>query len=210
MSGPIHLIETIYRAADGNVPHLQRHLDRLSRSADALHMTCDIEAIRIAIGSADGSGQAQRLRLELSTDGHWRLDTTAFGASPANRIWRLKIAKTRLQSTDPLLQHKTTRRYHYEQARCEFSPEQADEVLLCNERGEMCEGTITTFFLRPRGEQTLLTPALSCGLLRGVLRQQLLDSGKAREAVLRPDDLRDAECLFVGNALRGLLPAQMA
>lgn len=210
MSGLIHLIETLYRAADGDVPHLQRHLDRLSRSAEALHMTCDTEAIRNAIGLVNGNGQAQRLRLELSPDGQWQLDTEAFCTSPANRPWRLRIAQTRLQSADPLLQHKTTRRHHYEQARSEFLSEQADEVLLCNERGEICEGTITTVFLRPHGERILLTPTLSCGLLRGVLRQQQLDSGRAREAVLRPDDLKDAECLFVGNALRGLLPARLA
>jgi len=208
--GSLHLIETIYRAEDGNIPHLRRHLDRLSRSADALHMACDIEAIGIAIESVEGDGQAKRLRLELSPDGQWRLDTASFEATPANRIWRLKIAKTGLRSTDPLLRHKTTRRQWYEEARREFTTDEADEVLLCNERGEICEGTITTFFLRRCGERTLLTPALSCGLLRGVLRQQQLDSGQAREAILRPEDLMDAESLFVGNALRGLLPAQLA
>lgn len=210
MSGPLHLIETLYRAKDGNVPHLRPHLDRLTRSADALHMACDIEAIRIAIESMEGDGQAQRLRLELSPGGQWRLDTAPFEAISANRIWRLKIARTGLRSTDPLLQHKTTHRHCYEEARREFTFDEADEVLLCNEHGEICEGTITTFFLRRRGERTLLTPALSCGLLRGVLRQQQLDSGQAREAILKPEDLMDAESLFVGNALRGLLLAQLA
>lgn len=203
------LIETMLQTEDNQIPHLQRHLDRLTQSAGALGITCDIEAIRLAIETLNGNTMPRRLRLELSPDGHWQLGTAPFAPDPPNRVWRLKIAETRLHSTDPLLQHKTTRRHHYRQARQEFTPEQADDVLLCNERGEICEGTITTLFLSHRGQQTLLTPDLSCGLLRGVLRQDMIDNEQACEAVLTPDNLRDAQHLFVGNALRGLLPARL-
>ena len=53
-------------------------------------------------------------------------------------------------------------------------------------------------------------PALSCGLLPGVLRSELIALGKAREATLGPHDLRAAEELFVGNSLRGLIRARLA
>ncbi|HPP48306.1 MAG TPA: aminotransferase class IV [Accumulibacter sp.] len=51
-----------------------------------------------------------------------------------------------------------------------------------------------------------LSPPLSCGLLPGVFRQSLLDAGRAAEQVLLLDDLRRGEPLYIGNALRGLLP----
>lgn len=204
------LIETMLRTADGTVPRLQRHMDRLSQSAEVLEINCDIGAIRTAIDAVAGRGSPMRLRLELSADGHWQLDSAAFAEDPPDRIWRLRIAKTTLNSTDLLLRHKTTFRHRYEAARREFTPEAADEVLLCNERGEVCEGTITSLFLRRHGERILLTPALGCGLLRGVLRQHLLDSGAAREAILKPGDLKAADELHIGNALRGLLPARLA
>ena len=86
---------------------------------------------------------------------------------------------------------------------------QADEVILLNERGEVCEGTITNIFADP-GDGVLLTPAPACGLLPGVLRGELLDGGRAREAVLGPADLMDAKGVFVGNSLRGLVPARLA
>ena len=86
---------------------------------------------------------------------------------------------------------------------------QADEVILLNERGEVCEGTITNVFV-DIGDGVLVTPALACGLLPGVLRGELLDAGRAREAVLSPADLMDAKALFVGNSLRGLIPARLA
>ena len=46
------------------------------------------------------------------------------------------------------------------------------------------------------------------GALPGVLRAELLASGQAREAVLRPADL--VAGFWLGNALRGLMPARLA
>jgi 4-amino-4-deoxychorismate lyase len=43
-------------------------------------------------------------------------------------------------------------------------------------------------------------------LLNGCLRQELLASGACEERVLFPTDLKNAE-LFLGNSLRGLIPA---
>jgi 4-amino-4-deoxychorismate lyase len=106
-----------------------------------------------------------------------------------------------------LLRHKTSRRDAYTRARSEYGHDQADEVLLANERGEVCEGTITSLFA-DFGEKALLTPALACGLLAGVLRAQMIDDGAAREAVFSYDDLRSARAVFVGNSLRGLIPAK--
>ena len=54
----------------------------------------------------------------------------------------------------------------------------------------------------------LLTPPAGLGLLPGVLRRQLIEEGRAEEAELRLDDLTDG--FFIGNALRGLMPARLA
>ena len=75
-----------------------------------------------------------------------------------------------------------------------------------NERGELAEGSRTNIFLSKDGE--LLTPALSSCLLPGVLRADLLAQGKVREAVLTEDDLWSAEAIYLGNSVRGLMPAQ--
>ena len=91
-------------------------------------------------------------------------------------------------------------RLRYKMRGAEYPAEDADEVILLNEKDEVCEGTITNLFF-DRG-QGLRTPPLACGLLLGVLRADLA----CPEEVLAADDLPRVR-LWVGNALRGLIPA---
>jgi 4-amino-4-deoxychorismate lyase len=136
------------------------------------------------------------------------VQTAPFTPLAPDATWRLKIATARLASTDPLLRHKTSRRAAYAAARAEFPATEAEEVILANERGELCEGTITSLFLDD-GSGILKTPPLACGLLAGVLREELLESGKAVEQVLLPQDLATGTVLL-GNSLRGLIRSRLA
>ena len=67
----------------------------------------------------------------------------------------------------------------------------------------LSEGCFTNLFVERGGK--LLTPPASLGLLPGVLRRSLLEAGRAEEAELTLDDLKDG--FLIGNALRGLVPA---
>ena len=69
----------------------------------------------------------------------------------------------------------------------------------------LTEGSFTSLFVERDG--ILLTPPLSLGLLPGVLRATLLAENKAVEANLAIDDLQDG--FFIGNSLRGLIPATL-
>jgi para-aminobenzoate synthetase/4-amino-4-deoxychorismate lyase len=94
------------------------------------------------------------------------------------------------------LRHKTSWRELYDQPHGD-----CDELVFCNERGELTEGARSNLFIR-RGD-VLLTPPLEAGLLPGVLRAELIDKGRAREAVLTPADLNGE--VYFGNSLRGLI-----
>ena len=122
---------------------------------------------------------------------------------PAQTEWRLGLAGARLDSRDPWLRIKTTRRAAYDEARASL-PQGVDELIFLNERDEVCDGTITTLFF-DRG-QGMRTPPLSSGLLPGVLRAQMIAEDRCREEVLLATDLPQVR-LWVGNALRGLIPA---
>ena len=101
---------------------------------------------------------ALRARLVLSRNGDVTASAQAYEPLAADKFWGLQLARVRLDSGDMLLRHKTSRRETYRLARAEYLVSQADEVLLANERGEMCEGTITNVFA-DFGDGVLATPA---------------------------------------------------
>jgi para-aminobenzoate synthetase/4-amino-4-deoxychorismate lyase len=98
------------------------------------------------------------------------------------------------------LRHKTSDRAFYDRARQDAG---VFEVVFEDEAGFLTEGSFTTLFVPKNGK--LVTPPLSRGLLPGILRKRLLDAGEAEEGDLVPADL--ARGFYVGNAVRGLLPA---
>ncbi|WP_330082818.1 aminotransferase class IV [Methylocystis iwaonis] len=148
--------------------------------------------------------QRLRVRLVLSRDGSIETSATPIDPIPPETIWRVALAERRFSSADPLLRHKTTRRALYEESLAEAVKRHgADEVLFLNERDELCESARCSLFV-PSGD-ILLTPPLSSGLLAGTLRASLIAEGRAREAVLRLDDLGDE--FYLGNSVRGLVRA---
>lgn len=201
------LIETL-RFEHGVFVRLDRHLARLEESARMLGFDFDRGDVEVALDAVKVGPPIQRVRLTLNDNGAATVTSAAFTPPPSQTLWRLAVAETRLESADPLLRHKTTRRQRYEKARKEFDPTAIDEVLLLNERSELCEGTITTLFV-DLGDGALATPPLSSGLLAGVLRAELLAEGRAREAVLTLTDIARAKAVYVGNSLRGLIEARV-
>jgi branched-chain amino acid aminotransferase len=85
-----------------------------------------------------------------------------------------------------------------------------DEVVLLNERGEVCECTSANVFAATGGQ--VYTPPLSSGCLPGVTRELLLDVVRVPgisvvERTLTPADLERADQVFITSTTRDLLPA---
>lgn len=204
------LIETLRREPDGSFVRGRLHVERLVHSAQALGFRADPVELRTAMEAIPLSNRPLRVRLVLDRGGRLRTEAEPFDAGPAGTVWRLAVASTRLSRFDPLLRHKTSRRDAYVRARAEFPRDAIHEVILLNEDDEVCEGTITSLFVDRGDGGPWLTPALEAGLLPGVLRREMLDQGRAVEAAIRQDYLRKAAGLYVGNSLRGLIPARLA
>ncbi|MQB41967.1 aminotransferase class IV family protein [Rhizobium sp. ICMP 5592] len=201
------LIETLRYEPQTGFLRLRLHLARLQRSARRLGFPAPKDALTKLDAAVAGATAPLRVRLTFDRTGKTDVTTAAFTPLAPDTVWRVRIAETRIDSADTLLRVKTTRRSIYEAARAEYAPTEADEVLLLNENGEVCEGTITSIFL-DGGSGPLRTPPISCGLLAGVLRTELICQRKARVGRIRLDDLENAT-LYVGNSLRGLIRAQL-
>jgi branched-subunit amino acid aminotransferase/4-amino-4-deoxychorismate lyase len=199
------LIETLLWTREGGYFLREGHQARLKNSARALGFAFDPKAFEDALARAgeDDSVARKRVRLVLRRDGAFEITAAPIEPEPAEKIWRVGIARHRFESRDPLLRHKTTRREIYETALA--AAQGCDEVVFLNEREEVCEGARTNVFIG--AGDALWTPPLSSGLLPGVLRADLIARGQAREKILRLADLR--ENFHIGNSLRGLLRARL-
>ncbi|HEY4126341.1 MAG TPA: aminodeoxychorismate synthase component I [Rhizomicrobium sp.] len=201
---PIELIETLRHEPGKGFTHLELHLSRMQTSAETFAIPFDwaaaLGALETAVASTD---DMRRVRLTVNEAGEFTCTTAPLDEGAAS--WTYAISPHRVNSADILLRHKTNWREMYEEEHTRFARERnCDEVIFLNERGELAEGSRTNIFMCLEGK--LFTPPQSAGLLNGCLRQELLASGACEERVLFPTDLKNAE-LFLGNSLRGLIPA---
>jgi 4-amino-4-deoxychorismate lyase len=197
----LEVVETLGWHPDNGMRHLPLHIARMAQTAEALGFRFDAD---IAASLLRGVASLMPLRCRMALNGGGLTLTTSV-QPPNPDVWRVGIAAERLTSGDPWLQHKTTNRGLYDQLRADL-PKGQDEWLFLNERDEVCEGTITNIFAT-LADGTKVTPPLTCGLLPGILRQTLL--GTYAERVLSLDDLAGAQVVYMGNALRGLIPVEI-
>jgi para-aminobenzoate synthetase/4-amino-4-deoxychorismate lyase len=197
------LLESLL-AEDSSYPRLERHLDRLCWSAGRLGYSCDCEQIRRCLHdhAAVMSGRC-KIRLLMAADGSVEITSSPLQALP--EPLRLQVGSMQVDPADPLLYLKTEHRDRYNWA-CQEQPG-ADEVLLCNNRGELTEGSFTNLVLKL--DNRLVTPPLTSGLLPGIMRQELLEHGEITEQVLYPQDLQRAEEIWLINSVRGWLRAEL-
>lgn len=207
---PPVLIETL-RLEAGRYWLLEGHLQRLGSSAayfglayPAARVTRQLE--RLASQHPTG---LWRVRLELvqAAEPSVHVHIAPFPLTPAHP--RIVLAEQPITTTQRWLYHKTSQRQFFETALQTAQQKQADifDVLLHNERGELTEFTRGNLVVELDGQR--YTPPQDSGLLDGVLRRHLIDTGNLQERVLMPVDLARAERLLFINSLRGEIPVAL-
>ena len=199
------LIETMAFTPEAGIALLELHLERIKASAGELGFAFDRHAVRNAIQALcfEAEGPAT-LRLVASRSGAYSLELREVApALPEPAI--CAVLPLPVDPGDWRLRHKTSDRGLYEAGLRAAQAAGAHEALLMRDDGRITEGCFTNLFVEREG--ALLTPPAALGLLPGVLRRSLLDSGRAEEAELRLEDL--AGGFLIGNARRGLVPARL-
>ena len=192
-----HLIESLL--FDGGYFLLERHLERLGRSAAYFAFPLQKDQARRAleqVAAGLDEGGRHKVRLLLFNDG--RIDCESSPVTESSSDATAAFAGMRVDSSDPFFYHKTSRRDLY--TRELAGRPDVTEVIFENERGEVTEGVNSNIVALIGGEH--LTPPLSSGLLGGTFREELLQSGSIKERVLTRSDLEQAEALFLVNSVR--------
>ncbi|HEX8300298.1 aminodeoxychorismate synthase component I [Sphingomonas sp.] len=191
------LIETMRFDPELGLPLLERHLARMKASAQAFGREFDRHAARNELQAATFRLRTPaRVRLLLAPSGALAIGISPLPDTPDGPV-TVAVRPHQVAPDDFRLLHKTSRRNIYARAPDAF------ETLYTDREGYLTEGSFTSLFVEREG--VLVTPPLARGLLPGVLRAQLLASGRAVEGDLTPGDLENG--FFIGNAVRGLVSA---
>jgi para-aminobenzoate synthetase/4-amino-4-deoxychorismate lyase len=216
---PPCLIETLRWQAEDGYWLLEEHLKRLQASAHYFGYPVDMADVGSTLVQhaetlslmAENLNQAWRVRLLCSAGGTVSVKSVPLDVSvAANGPQTVALSATRVSSADIFLFHKTTRRQLLDVAfEREAVPQGHHDVILLNERGEVCEGTRNNIFIEIDG--ALYTPPIECGLLPGTLRESLIKKtdSPACARILLPEDLKQADKIFLGNSLRGLVEVEL-
>lgn len=220
------------RFYNGKAFRLPLHLKRLQRSANALQLSIPLTAVALA------QAVAELIAASPLSAGYLRIIVTrgvgVLGINPvtckqpsviiiADQLQmvsdaqreqgvRAIIASTRRLTPDRLDSRIKSLNYlNAILARMEANFAGVEEAVLLNDRGCVAEGTADNLFVVSDG--VLLTPPATEGALAGITRQTVLElaaaSGiPAREAVLTPYDLYNAdECFLTGTGAK-LIPVR--
>ncbi len=197
------LIETMAFDPRAGLIRIERHLERLKESARILGFECDRHALRNDLHAATFHlAKPSKVRLMLARSGESAIEIRPAPLHPESG-WAVAITPLSVGPEDFRLAHKTSDRAFYDAPRSAHGG--CDEILFTDADGFLTEGSYSNIFVEKDGFYH--TPPLARGLLPGVLRAELIETGQAIEADLRPDDL--AHGFLCGNSLRGLVSARL-
>ena len=196
------LFETMRFDPEDGIVRLDDHIVRLGASAQVFDFAFDRHEIRNELHAATFRLAApSRVRLMLGASGAIAIEVTAIPATPP-QPFPVRVVPLPVDPADFRLRHKTTDRGFYADARAKAG---LFEVVFARPDGLLTEGSFTTLFVPKDGK--LVTPPLALGLLPGIQRALLIESGEAVEGELIEADLTGE--FFLANDLRGLMKARL-
>ena len=198
------------RARGGVIFRLDRHLDRLERSAAALGLTPlpSRDAIEDAVRRTVGANPAPSQRVRVTVTPRPTLIVEAEAYEPPAGAAEAGVAVVSIRGAwSPerrIAEHKTLSyaTYRLYQRRAEAAG--AFQALLLDDAGRLGEASMANVFVALGGE---IVTAPVAGLLPGVTREAVMEiAGRVREALLEEPEWRGADEMVLTNAVQGILP----
>ncbi|MFH1760301.1 MAG: aminodeoxychorismate synthase component I [bacterium] len=189
--------------------YFRAHILRFKKSASYFGYPLDklkLDKIHSEIRSKLRGKSGIKVRIFLNRHGDLRWDFSLL-PPPDSGSKKVILSKAGLDKDNFYLFHKTTYRPWYDDAVKEIKNGKIFDKIFFNNNGELTEGAISNIFIKINN--ILYTPPVKCGLLPGILRQNLLINGKCRERILYKDDLTLAQSIYCGNSVRGLVEVRL-
>jgi branched-chain amino acid aminotransferase len=209
------VFETL-RVYGGEPYALDEHLGRLEEGCAALRIEMpprsDLTQAARELLTANGLADARMRITVTSGSGPPGLareagSRTVLVAALPLTAWpptaRAIVSRFRRDERSPLAGVKTTSLADHVVALAEARERGAEDALLLNVAGNVCEATTANVFLVRDG--TAATPPLDAGCLAGITRAHVLELG-AVERTLTPAELLEADEAFLTSSTRELQP----
>lgn len=202
---PTEIIETFRWDPKEGFMRGEHHKARMKKAARALGYPFNSAKYARALKPVKTHVKPQHLRLTLNPQGKFTLTSKDYTQMAEAKI---TLSRHRLTHDVQTTKHKISSRNFYDGERERLKNLMGvDEVIFLNDKDEVCEGSFTSVFIEKDGH--LFTPPLKAGILPGILRAQLIETGQADEANIFEQDLLSADKLYIGNSLRGLIRATL-
>ncbi|MES2723871.1 MAG: aminotransferase class IV [Pseudomonadota bacterium] len=214
------LFETVLARA-GELVDLEAHLARMTAGCAVLGLPApdpaEAEALmRRAVSDAglEGARAAVRLTLTAGSGGRGldrpgapapRLFATAAASVVPATPAQLMISTVARNEGSPASRLKTLSYLDNVLARREAVAARADEAVMLNGQGQVACAAAANLFWIAGGE--VFTPALSCGVLDGIVRRRVMAAAAVREVAVGAEALAGAQAVFLTNSLMGVREA---
>lgn len=196
---------TTMKVIQGQPIWLDRHLKRLSQSADYLGFKSSADEVWVRDYILEQKITNAAVKLVVSDRNRLishRQDP--YGLELLDPI-SIGLANTHRHSSNQLLQHKTTMYWQNKMALGQTRQSGNFEVCFLNEKDHICEGSFTNlFFIK---DDKLYTPNLEAGLLAGLMREWVMDQYPVVEGPISWSQVPDFQAVFISNCLMGVRPA---
>ncbi|MBW3607586.1 MAG: aminotransferase class IV [Actinobacteria bacterium] len=181
---------------------LQEHLERMARSAQALRLPFDLEAVRADATALIAAGEPDEAMLRLVvTRGGRRIGMLETLPERPETIALHTVTYTPTRVLDGV----KSLSYAANMLATRIAHEHgADEALLVTPHGRVLEGPTTSLFYVL--DEALYTPPLSDRILDSITRRALLAVTDASERVTTREDLAAASEAFLASSLREVHP----
>ena len=206
------------RVCDGGIGDLHKHLGRLSRGLNTLHIRAPYsqKQLKQYLSRTLKAGGLQQARIRLAVWKERRVLRIALvcqpfaGYSDAKYKKGFKAAISDIKRKKTKISHIKSMDYAcFRRAFMEARAKGCDEAILLNSRMEIVEGSRTNIFFVKKN--VLYTPAVKCGALNGITRQQVIrcarkEKDPCRAVAVNVRALFQADEAFVTSSLIGVMP----